>query len=217
MRLPSLRVSVALIVAGFVLIAVNACHNRRYPLRPISLAVPLDQAGFEAQSDFVAAIDGRYEVELAFGPASTEEQRARLAMPETSPVDLQWTVSDETGVQIAAGSCREFLYLQGWTPLIDRLLARSLFHETDGVRHFTARRGVGAFQALKGGRYSVGVRVPAATEAADTRLEVRIERIVWSDYVGRTTLVAWTGIALAGTGGVLLMLQVVFRLLRRGS
>jgi hypothetical protein len=163
---------------GVLMLAACIRHNGRYDWHPLHIHLSLE-ADAVGSAEFVAELDAVYEIELQFErhlPAEIEYQS--LLVWDNAPVDLTWSVDNDFG-KIARGDSLEYLYLS-----LKSYKRRVWNYLLNAPGHFEIMpgkicRGIGAFHAVKGERYTLEVRtreVPDEVDATHPAVAVRINR-----------------------------------------
>lgn len=211
-----------LLLLGSGLVAWNYQHNNRYDWQPVSLPLAMT-AGAVAEAGFVADADTAYELEIRFADLPRDLAKKFVTVREQpSPLDIEWTVSDESGV-VASGDCRRFLYTRqirkdGFTRVRNAASNHPSQIVEVGERFFA--RGVASFKARAGATYSIGVRVntsPAELSTFRPVFGARVNR-VFADRHYRSLSIAYQGgLAMIGLALLLLVWSAVAARLRAGQ
>ena len=204
---------IGLFVAGILMLAVCVWHNTRYDWYPVHIPLEL-KADSPTSAEFVAAVDGIYEIELQFEQRVSTEITERYLLPlDKSPMKLTWSITSE-GETVAQGDSLDYLYLSFKS--FKRRLWNALLRAPDdfGVSTGKILRGIGSFHAVKGERYTISTRVQEVSdELAPSRpaVAVRINRMFSDRHYAQKLATGGAGLfALAGAGlcGVLWLLLV---------
>lgn len=216
-----LHIAMVLGAAGAFLIGANAVNTSRFVPRPVEAEVRM-RSGERAVADFVAEIDGHYElgIELPWDDSSDSLRAQVMTMEKPSTLDIRWSVTSD-GTEVAAGTCEDYLYV-GSTSFKRRVHDRVL-----GIAPYsqpwrrTVVRGVGRFETRAGSRYRVQADVGVSPEdhaPAEPRLCVlcvQIDRQFWDAHCARTTRLAYLGFV--SLGGAFLSFAFWAFLSRRGK